>query len=67
MTTGQVLTAVKRISERDNDEYDSDAIESGEKMPMRDQMSHAQGELSLGDPKVTSLSFDLCFLINSSL
>ena len=29
MTTGQVLTAVKRISERDNDEYDSDAIDSG--------------------------------------
>ena len=37
------------------------------KMPMRGQVPHVQGELWLGDPKLTSLSFDLCFLINSSL
>ena len=29
-------------------------------------MLHAQGELSLGDLKLTSLSFDLCYLINCS-
>ena len=58
---------MKLIIERDNDEYDSDAVDSGEKMPMSSQMPHAQGDLLLGDPKVTSLSFDLCFLINSSL
>ena len=26
-------------------------------------MLHAQGELSLGDPKLTYFSFDLCYLI----
>ena len=37
------------------------------KMPVRGQMLHAKGELSLGDPKLTSFSFDLCYLIKCSL
>ena len=35
------------------------------KMLMRGQMPHAQGKPQIGDPKMTSLSFDLCFLKKS--
>ena len=73
----------------DNDEYDSDAIDSEwgggvgrrlnqvilflysstqmRKMPTIGQMPHAQDEPWQGYRKLTSLSFNLCFLINSSM
>ena len=59
MTTGQVLSDSRKKGESDNDEYDSDAIESGgedqvmsflhpsiqmSKMPMTGQIPRAQGE-----------------------
>ena len=82
-TDNRAIADSSETDERENDEYDSDAIDSGgddssdvilalicdsdEEDAVRSQMLHAQGELSLGDPKLTSLSFDLCYLINCSL
>ena len=44
------LTSVKLIDKFMNEHYEEEEI----------QMRHAQGEPWLGDPKLTSLSFDLC-------
>ena len=39
-------------------------INSDEEDANEGQMLHFQGDLLLGDPKVISLCFDLCFLKN---
>ena len=51
-------------------EYSSDLIlafiNSDEEDAMRGEMPHAQGEPQLRDAKMTSLSFDFCFLTKNA-